>query len=315
MSIGDIVAADLGSKAPDMSIVSDLRAAMIRRAPDHRAFGWHPSGLFEMCPRLEVLQQLVPNERDDEAILPEKPDLRTQMIFDVGTALHSWWQEQYLGPIGHLKGNWRCRSCGIILHDQFMPPHPHKCSIDESSEPIDLVTSVPIRIGGNRYWAFDEVPVRSDEWGIVGNSDGIYVLGHNTLAEEEIVLDIKTAGKSFWESERPYPANIFQLNIYMWLLKKKRGILLYVDKGGLSQHELACKEVVVNYNDSHRKDACEKIGSYRLAITSKKLPSRMATCELRPNSGKAKCCKMRSVCLSDKKSDEIERSWGLVVFK
>jgi len=316
MSLGSIISSDRGERA-ELSIIKDLEKAMVRRPPDNRARGWHPSQLMEMCPRYEVLRQLV--TKDGKKIEDVGIDIRTQMIFDVGTALHEWWQEKYFGPMGVLKGKWRCARCGFKTDGmETMPKYPHNCDVGPkiggTPALIDHNPKDKIKVGHNRTWKFDEVRVESKKWGIVGHSDGIYILGMGSLCEEDVVLDIKTAGPTFWNGGgRPYPSNIFQINLYMWLLGLKKGILLYVDKGGVDKSLSAmCKEVVVPYNDSHRKDACMKIDAYRHAVAVKTLPPRMVTCELRPNSGKAKGCPLKSACLSDKTACAVEKEWGTV---
>ena len=319
MSLGDIVSADRQTPEVEHSIIGDLTRAMGTREPDHRAKGWHPSQLMDMCPRQEVLLRL-----KDGQIEKEDHPLRTKMIFDVGTALHAWWQEQYFGPMGVLKGRWRCARCGFKTTGMMkMPMYPHKCGVGTPVEGEPWVDDTDVkgkaRVGHNRIWKFAEVPVKNEEWGIVGHSDGIYLLGKYGLTIQQIVeatLEIKTAGFTFWDGRKghPYPENIFQINLYMWLTGKTKGVLLYIDKGGVDRDLLAmCKEVVVDYNDRHRKDACAKITAYRRSVENCKLPGRMAICELKPNSAKPKKCPARSICLSDKKSSAIEvASWDTV---
>ena len=307
MSLGSLIAADRGDPV-EKSVVSDLGKALGTRAPDQRAKGWHPSSLMDMCPRFETLKQLI----NTDEIRDPGHSPRTQMIFDVGNALHEWWQEQYFGPMQVLKGKWRCVRCGYVTSGMvLMPNRPHACGEDDGPSITD---GKIITLGNNRSWKFDEVRVTNDEWGVVGHSDGIYVLGKDSPQEEEVVLDIKTAGPTFWAGGgRVYPSNIFQVNIYMWLLGLKKSILLYVDKGGAERSlDLMCKEVEVLYNDTYRKDACLKIDAYRHGVKTKTLPSRMATCELRPSCAKAKGCPAKAICLSDKKSASIEKAWGIV---
>lgn len=312
MSLGSIISADRGS-VPLLSIVGDLEKAVRKRGPDIRDRGWHPSQLMDMCPRFEVLRRLLPDEHAPDRL--SDFDLRTQMIFDVGTALHLWWQEQYFGPMGVLKGSWRCCRCGYRTGIMTMPMGDHLCGSSYSDgSPMLIPNGRTASFGNNRLWKFAEVPVKNSDWGIVGHSDGIYILGLNTAYQEDVVLDIKTAGPNFWSSGgRPYPSNIFQINLYMWMLNKKKGVLLYVDKGGCDKTlPMMCKEIIVDYNDIHRRDACAKIDAYREAVASKTLPPRMAVCELRPGSAKARGCYLNSVCLSDRRSDEVEKIWGNV---
>lgn len=310
MSIGDIVNAHRSAPTGDGSVLADLASAFASRPGDFRAEGWHPSQLMDMCPRFEILKQLMPDLGDATEVI----DTRTQMIFDVGTALHSWWQEQYFGPMGVLKGNWRCVHCNYQTSMTTMPIKPHHCGNTVSDgSPVLNPHGTPARVGNNRIWRFAEVPVLNKEWNIIGHSDGIYLLRGPT-GIIECILEIKTAGPSFWaRGGIPYAANIFQINIYMWLTGMTRGILLYIDKGGVNKDlPMMCKEVVVNYNDTHRKDACMKIDLYRDAVKTKTLPARMATCELKPRSAKPSSCPYSRICLSDKKSDTVEKAWGTV---
>jgi len=311
MSIGDIVAAHRSDTPPGpMSVLADISSAFLTRPPDHRAEGWHPSQLMDMCPRAEILRQLLPNTEGSV----EKIDCRTQLIFDVGTALHSWWQEQYFGPMGVLKGNWKCARCGYTTSMTTMPMREHQCGSTCADGSVVLSTRPnEARVGSNQFWKFAEVPVTSKEWGVVGHSDGIYLLRGPT-GTIEVVLEIKTAGATFWERGGfPYPANIFQLNIYMWLTGKKKGVLLYIDKGGVKKDlPMMSKEIFVDYNDSARRDACMKIELYRDAVDKQRLPSRMAMCELKPRSAKPLSCPFSKVCLSDARSGDVEKSWGSV---
>lgn len=311
MSIGDIIAAHQSDTSPGpMSVLADLGAAFATRPPDHRAEGWHPSQLMDMCPRAEILRQLLPDATRDI----EKIDCRTQLIFDVGTALHSWWQEQYFGPMGVLKGNWRCVRCGYTTSMTTMPLREHQCgSTCEDGSPVLSASASGVRVGRNRVWRFAEVPVTSPEWGIVGHSDGVYLL-RGPLGTVETILEIKTAGPSFWaRGGYPYAENIFQINIYMWLTGKKKGVLLYIDKGGVNKDlPMMGKEIFVDYNDSARRDTCMKIELYRESVKTQRLPSRMAMCELKPRSARPQSCPFGKVCLSDARAGEVEKSWGSV---
>jgi len=226
----------------------------------------------------------------------------TQAIFDVGTAVHRWWQEQYFGPMEVLKGLWECRKCGFTV-GPFMPMTPHAQCFETEF----------IGVNHNSYWRFVEPEILVLEWGIVGHCDGVYVLAKDTAAEEDALLEIKTAGPKFWTGGlRPYPANIYQMNLYMWAKGLKKGILLYVDKGGAGRRKVMCKEFILDYNDVHRKDACDKISAYRDGVENQKLPPRFAVCELTPTAAKPRSCAFTSICLSDKKSGEVEKTWGKV---
>ena len=78
---------------------------------------------------------------------------------------------------------------------------------------------------------------------------------------------------------------------------------------------MLCKEFVIDYDKSAMEEVCDKIGMYRTAVEQKKLPPRMAVCELTPRAPKPRNCPFGKVCVSDVKSTEVEKKWGNVVFK
>jgi hypothetical protein len=313
MSLGDLVRQDRGSDSPKLSIIADLSVAIEKAVEDEyvngdpdRVEGWHPSELMDMCPRFEVLRQLIPGVVGKKSF---RPTPKAKLVFDVGTALHRWWQDQYFGPMGVLVGNWDCPRCGYMVEDQTMPLTPCPNCMESFPER-------PIELGRNSLWRFREVPVSDPELGIIGHSDGLYLLGKGTMYEERAVLEMKTAGPNFWTNgARPYPANIFQINLYMWLTKTKKGFLLYIDKGGAAATDLMCKEVVVDYDDRPHQQVKTKIEAYRDAVKAKILPPKMAVCELTPNQARPRLCAFGDVCLSDRKSHEVVEKWGEVALK
>jgi hypothetical protein len=265
-----------------------------------RAIGWHPSQLESMCPRYEVLRQLVPEELDMGIVVP---DMRTQLIFDVGTAIHEWIQNQYLGPMGKLKGTWVCTQTGHTVEDSVMPSTPYK-------------GKRKIAIGNNHFWRYGELSLENKDWGIVGHTDGIYILGQGTKDEEEVVLEIKTAGPYFWNAgaKAPLQSNLFQINLYMWLLGKKKGVLLYVDKAGVYKDGPPFKEFIVEYSEIPRKDACEKIEIYRACVQRKEMPHMLTHCEHQPTGARARQCPLRKVCQDLSFVAQLEKVWGPVKY-
>jgi len=297
-------------KEPTHSIQHDLVKAIMTSTLDSfengvntsRSIGWHPSQLESMCPRYEVLRQLVPDELDMKIVVP---DIRTQLIFDVGTAVHEWIQNQYLGPMGRLKGTWICMQTGHVVLNSVMPKKPH-----------NTPNAPDITLGANSYWRYGELSVRNKDWGVVGRIDGIYILGQGTEDEEEVVLDIKTAGPYFWNAgaKVPLQSSLFQINLYMWLLGKKKGVLLYVDKAGVYKDGPPFKEFVVEYSEIPRKDACDKIEVYRACVGRKEIPHMMTHCEHQPTGARARQCPLRKVCQDVSRVAQLEASWGLVQY-
>ena len=291
-----------------LSVEDDLASAIITATENeylngtnkNRAEGWHPSQLSRMCPRHEVLRQLMPAAVDRSKLIP---DLRMQVIFDVGHALHRWFQEQYFGPMGRLKGNWICRLCGTVATNVPMPAHPHSCTGN----------SDVIEIGKNQFWSFDEPALENTEWGVVGRCDGIYIPISKDV--EEAVLEIKTAGPSFWTNPKaPLRPNVFQINIYMWLRGLKRGVLLYVDKAGTYKKGRPFKEFIIEYNDAPRKEACEKIEEYRMNVEGKTMPRQLTFCEVQPTGARARQCPLRAICMDRALVTTLEKDWGKVKY-
>jgi hypothetical protein len=289
-----------------LSVEDDLATAIITATENeyldgtnkHRAEGWHPSQLSKMCPRLEVLRQLMPKAIDKSKLIP---DLRTQVIFDVGHALHRWFQEQYFGPMERLKGTWVCRLCGAVTDDVVMPARPHPCRSG----------SCLIEIGKNRFWSFREPALENKEWGIIGHCDGIYVPFNTDI--DEAVLEIKTAGPAFWQNPKaPLRPNVFQINIYMWLLGLTRGVLLYVDKAGVNKKGRPFKEFIIDYNDAPRKEACEKIDEYRRNVEAQTMPRQLTFCEVHPTGARARQCPLRAICMDQALVTKLGNEWGEV---
>lgn len=98
MSLADLIRKVHG---PDkLTVALDL---FIRQRPgDYREPGWHPSQFCGACPRLMTLDRLLPGPEGGGDV-----DVKLQRIFDVGKALHHWYQNEYFGPMGVLWGKWR----------------------------------------------------------------------------------------------------------------------------------------------------------------------------------------------------------------
>lgn len=228
---------------------------------------FHVSSLYYMCPRCEVYRAVLPKE-----LLPvERLDAITQARFDIGHAMHHWYQNRYLGPMGVLQGKWRCRRCHDIVRG-FMPKTSCKKCSEEGRKDI-------------RDWEFDETVVMSKKWNILGKTDGIVVLD-----DEEYVLDIKTCKPSlFSKLKMPWPSAIYQVQVYMWLLKIEKGILLYVDKS--ADGRVPAKEFPVEYSLETVNNTKGKITSFQLAMDSKTLPK----CLCRSRSFRLKCSDIEKV--------------------
>lgn len=113
--------------------------------------GWHASSIPYLCPRELALRSLFPKPAS-----ADDWDPRSLLRVDVGSAVHGWWQNQYLGPANILFGNWACRGkCQQRWKDCLMPARKCEC--------------------GGRV-EFTEIQMRDTDTGICGSTDGILML-------------------------------------------------------------------------------------------------------------------------------------------
>lgn len=214
---------------------------------------FHPSSMYYMCPRLEVLKRVIP----PELMGPVKHDVVTRAKFDIGHAVHAWYQNVYLGPMGILKGRWFCRACGFVHGSSsepvFMPKTCGKTLEDGS-------------LCDGSAFEYIECAVISEEWNIVGKTDGII-----TVDGTDYVVDIKTIDPDLFKKlSSPWPSNTFQIQIYMWLFGIKKGILLYVDKS--SNGPSPVREFLIEHSSKTVNDACGRITSFNMAMQTRSLP-------------------------------------------
>lgn len=111
---------------------------------------------------------------------------------------------------------------------------------------------------------------------------------------EELLLEIKTAMQEGFEyrkkSRKAKTGHLVQLLIYMKILKKARGVILYENK---NNHELLA--IPVEVNDYYRgwvDQTFEWMRTVRKAWEDKKLPTK----NYRSNSKICKTCPLRAVC-------------------
>jgi hypothetical protein len=190
--------------------------------------GWHISSIPYLCPRELALRSLFPKPVEADHWEP-----RALMRVDVGSAVHGWWQNQYLGPANILFGNWACRGkCQKRWIESLMPGR--RCN----------------DCGG--VVEFTELQVRDDATRICGSTDGILMLGG-----ERWGFDLKTSTEdSMARIKEPYEGHIWQLNLYMHLLGVNKGLIVYVDpvcrfwreKNGTGLESLPVLEFRVDYD-------------------------------------------------------------------
>ena len=243
------------------------------RPGDYREEGWHPSGFAGMCARKEVLMKLV-NWPEEEW----NPDTRLLKIFDVGKALHEWYQNKYLGPMGILWGKWKCSICGQIEWGT-MPGIPCKC--------LGMIARSSKLPPARMTWHYEEIPLKYEWEGcekpVVGHSDGLVKVG---VSWKELELkSINDYGFSKLGSAKP--EHVSQGKVYMELVRRKcvRGLpegievpvpdallMLYVNKDKSIE-----KEFEFPYDDQGAREL-EQPERYERAFIEKILPERHHLC-------------------------------------
>jgi hypothetical protein len=209
---------------------------------------------------MEVLKRVVPIE-----LLPlEKNEAYKIAKFDIGNAVHYWYQNYYLGQMGILKGKWRCGNCNAVIGTDPKPEfRPKKCVC-----------------GNTSVWNYEECHVYSKEWDVTGKVDGIL-----DIDGKPYVLDIKTSDPDlFKKMKSPWLSAEFQVQVYLWLTGIKDGVLLYVDKSANGPDP--AKEFHVKYSEKTVDAVKGLVTAVRMSLESKSLP----VCSCTGKWGNAKCC-------------------------
>jgi len=239
MSFVDLVNTMMGPKK-EASLTKKLEHYILNYPDDYAKDDvFHPSQLYYMCPRQEVLKRILPVE----LVPPETKEMMTYAKFHIGHAMHSWYQNKYLGPMGVLIGSWQCLRCGVVVDGLY---------------PTDIVSECAH--GGKHLWEYVEPPVYSAEWNIRGKCDGI-IMQNNARC----VIDMKTSSPDWFKKmTRPWPSAKYQVEIYMWLLGIQQGLLLYIDKSADGKEPV--REFPLKYNTNTINDVQGKITSFRVSM-------------------------------------------------
>jgi len=226
--------------------------------------GWHPSSISNgMCPRLEVIGKI----RRDLLTQGNPPDPKLMRIFWFGSAIHSMYQNKVFGPMGTLYGMWL---------------NTHTKEITTGLRPTD----------GQDY-EYIEPTVHNPEYGIIGHTDGLLILGDGPA-----LLELKTINsRSFEFLNAPREAHVKQANLYMHCTFKKfdhpmptRTVILYVNKNTSEE-----KEFWVEKDGSVVQPMFQQIKKVEYSLSENSLPDRLASCKT-ATSASAKNCPACRVC-------------------
>ena len=289
MALGDIIRKVHGDQ--NLSAMID----QFLLSPEYESYrepGWHPSEFCGMCPRAHVLSKLLKEKKE-----PFEAGLLR--IFDVGSALHYWYQNFYFARMGILWGKWKCLRCDHIYWGKSPKKGCPTC-------------------GDKAIWDYQEVPVRASLPGgfenqIVGHSDGIILIGKLWY-----LLEIKSINDNgFTWQKKVKEAHEKQAQIYAELIRQG-----FVDFGGAEKIEIPRIHKIlifyVNKNNSKERQylidpdpslarvELEKPHVVEVAIKNKELPSRREECVSMMRKP-AKNCPMCSYCFGGKSWTQLEK--------
>jgi hypothetical protein len=197
--------------------------------------GLHASSLGQICARKRLLISAfgaheVPHTAGN------------YFTFDVGHAMHFWWQERYLGPKQELLGDWVCMGCPCPECGPLMSlagSRAERRAVYQSCGTCrgtgGKVTHglMPLECECGKPWQeavhYLELPVVNEELKYVGHTDG--VLDHKPNRR---VFEFKTISPSEYEKlEKNGPKwdHIVQAHAYMAPLGLKEAIIVYENKG------------------------------------------------------------------------------------
>lgn len=169
-----------------------------------RSPGLHASSLWKTCARQRVLIEVHKDQIVEERLTPG-----SFLTFDIGHAMHHWWQNNYLGPMQILHGNWFCKRCDKVTHTGFQPKNCTVCATDR------------------RNMEYAEFSVRDEAMGYVGHCDGVLHLGNY-----QAVFEFKTASPSEYDKlTQPKLQHVVQSHAYMHGLKLQHTLVVYQNKG------------------------------------------------------------------------------------
>ena len=245
--------------------------------------GWlRVSELSDLCIRAKVLGWHYPE-------MVDKVEYQTRLIFLIGKALHTLFQDTILGGARILKGKWECGKCGSLV-EGFKPnfPCPYCKPVLRCMNCLDSVASrmVTSDCGNCQFgsWHYQEPTIKDERLRLTGHSDGIIV------ATDEGLTELKTISSyQFEKLAEPLEHHKFQLNTYLGMLKKQWGIFLYIDKNG---HSLP-KEFYWQFNEEMFKKVEDRVFEFHRVWEFKKLPAKICdvvTCSRAKNCIYSKKC-------------------------
>lgn len=192
---------------------------------DHpREPGLHCSEIPKACGRRLVLFGTFGDNR-------VKKTAGNSLTYDVGKAMHFWWQHRYLGPRGELWGDWACSGCPCPTCKRD-PVKKKTCAACRATGCKVVTGFMPLNCSCGVDWRdaihYLELGVRDEKLHYVGHTDGILV-DKKTLVRR--VFEFKTiATAEYLELRAPKTEHVIQAHAYMRGLGVMEARIVYVDK-------------------------------------------------------------------------------------
>jgi len=203
--------------------------------------GLHASALGSVCARRNMLVEAF-------GFVPSKHTAGNYFTFDVGHALHYWWQERYLGPKQELIGDWMCVACPCArcgpriaqLGDISLEAKREvwkSCDACRHTGRKVIRGLMPMECSCGVPWQdairYLELPVVDKDLDYCGHTDG--VLNHQP---KKRLFEFKTISPSEYERNfikvavpEPKHDHVVQAHAYMAPLGLDEALIVYEHKG------------------------------------------------------------------------------------
>lgn len=180
----------------------------------------HASEAKSYCPRAHAIVEIFAKGAKESAkarIFSHLP-INLLATFEIGTAVHSHWQNDILGPAGVLFGVWRNKSSRV---------HSGITSVGPNGKILSPPASwVPMPTGRVAY-EFVESSAKDDDLRMSGSIDGGVMLGNVMVG-----LEIKTISQRGFDAlEGVQPEHKVQADVYCHLFGLPAMVFLYISKG------------------------------------------------------------------------------------
>jgi len=250
-----------------------------------KAHQYHASGLHNLCPREAAI-----TDRLLEVGVPsiEQIPISLRFTFDLGNAVHEWFQQEYFKLLGGVRGAWECVKCGNRELGVDMWETHCSCSKDPTPH------------------KYAELTFRSDELRVVGSCDGVLV-EDNVQGWPEMIFELKTISIGQFDSlKKPKPEHYTQVQIYMWLSGIKHAIVVYACKA--FTRETPFKEFQVEYDPEHIQPILDDLQDVKTAQEVKSVDIARKLC-IGPGVPRAKQCPYSEVCFGGETVKNLVDAW------